>query len=161
MLHSIFVGLCMAVVTIAIHAGGTTFWINYLRNRARAGRRADTWISRLQILCTTAIALLTIHIVEVVVWGLLYLLLVGGRAFETVEQAIYFSTVTFASLGYGDVVIGGSWRMLSAIQSMVGLLVFGWSSALLFAVVQRMLNVEMDLTPEDKKPPQAKKRRRK
>ncbi|MEM1303714.1 MAG: potassium channel family protein, partial [Planctomycetota bacterium] len=60
------------------------------------------------------------------------------RPFSTLEEATYFSTVTFASLGYGDIVITGPWRLLSAIQAMNGLLVFGWSTALLFAVVERI-----------------------
>lgn len=136
----------MAIVTIAIHASGTLFWINYLRQFGRRARYDNVGLNRLRILCTTAIVLLSLHIIEVIVWSFSYLLLVGGNTFDTLEEAIYFSTVTFASLGYGDVVIEGSWRLLSAIQSMIGLLVFGWSSALLFAVVQAMLQEdEMDV----------------
>lgn len=143
MLHSILVGLLMAVVTIAIHASGTSYWISRLRrSEIDIENYALRW-NRLRILCATATALLTLHIIEVVVWGMVYLLLVGGTTFSNVEQAIYFSTVTFASLGYGDIVIEGSWRLLSAIQSMVGLLVFGWSSALLFAVVQSMIRADV------------------
>jgi hypothetical protein len=82
--------------------------------------------------------LLLLHILEVTVWALVYLALPQLPEFEDAEQALYFSTVTFASLGYGDVFIQGSWRLLSAIQAMTGLLIFGWSTALLYAVVQRL-----------------------
>ncbi|MCG8651805.1 MAG: potassium channel family protein [Pirellulales bacterium] len=147
MLNSILVGLLLTAMTIAIHATGTALWIRYLKRNERqsaGGRRAS---SHLRVLCATAIALLSLHIVEVVVWALTYRILVGRQAFATIEEAIYFSTVTFASLGYGDVVIDGPWRLLSAIQAMIGLLVFGWSSALLFAVVQRILRIE-DQSPK-------------
>lgn len=152
MLNSIIVGLLMASVTIAIHAGGTTFWINQLRKSRHRSPRRYLVLSRLRILCTTATALLSLHIFEVVVWGFVYMALVGGKAFDTFEEAVYFSTVTFASLGYGDVVIAGSWRLLSAIQSMVGLLAFGWSSALLFAVVQKMLQANDSVATETDAP---------
>lgn len=66
------------------------------------------------------------------------MMLPGLDTFQTFEQSAYFATVTFASLGYGDIVISGPWRMLSGIQAMNGLLVFGWSTALLFAVVERI-----------------------
>ena len=139
MLNSIIVGLLLAAATIAVHGCGTTLWIRFLMDSAR---RADTRSGRLRsllILCGTAVALLTLHIVEVIIWGVAYLWLVGPPRFADLETAIYFSTVTYSSLGFGDVVIAGPWRLLSAIQAMVGLLAFGWSSALLFAVVQRML----------------------
>ncbi len=152
MLNSIIVGLLMASVTIAIHASGTIFWINYLRHFGRRTPHRNVGLNRLRILCTTATALLTLHILEVVVWGFIYMLLVGGKAFDTFEEAVYFSTVTFASLGYGDVVIAGPWRLLSAIQSMIGLLAFGWSSALLFAVVQNMLQANENTTKDSNSP---------
>lgn len=141
MLVSIVAGLILACITIAIHALGTTAWIGWLRSSARQSKKRtdSTTARRLKVLCSTAVVLLSLHIIEVVVWALAYILVVGGKQFQGFEDSVYFSTVTFASLGYGDVVISGPRRLLSAIQSMVGLLVFGWSSALLFAVVQRFL----------------------
>ncbi|HIF30325.1 MAG TPA: two pore domain potassium channel family protein [Planctomycetaceae bacterium] len=127
------------MATIAAHAVGTAWWLVRLRRIAEAheSTEAISFVTQLRTLCTTAVVLLSLHILEVIMWGIAYLLLVSGRALNTIEEAIYFSTVTFASLGYGDVVIEGPWRLLSAIQAMTGLLAFGWSSALLFAVVQR------------------------
>jgi len=92
----------------------------------------------------TAASLLILHAIEVVVWVAAYRMLVGEDQFPDFESATYFSAVTFTSLGYGDVVIVGTWRMLSAIQAMTGLLVFGWSAALLFAIVQRVWQVKHD-----------------
>ncbi len=93
----------------------------------------------LKVLSTTAIILLLLHIVEVVVWSFAYLSLPGDQL-NTLEAATYFSIVTFTSLGFGDIVIGTSWRLLSGIQAMAGLLVFGWSTALSFAVMQKLWN---------------------
>lgn len=139
MLNSIIVGLLMAAATIAVHGCGTTLWIRFLMDQARRTNSHSGRLRSLLILCATAVVLLTLHIVEVLIWGVAYLWLVGQPRFADLETAIYFSTVTYSSLGFGDIVIVGPWRLLSAIQAMVGLLAFGWSSALLFAVVQRIL----------------------
>ncbi len=154
MLKSVLVGLILSMITIAIHALGTTWWLQRLRQSANANEELSviSFANQLRILCSTAVVLLSLHIAEVVVWGLTYLMLGDGQALSTFEESIYFSTVTFASLGYGDVVIDNHWRLLSAIQAMTGLLVFGWSSALLFSVVQRIWQAshEQDQSTRDK-----------
>lgn len=136
MLISILLGVCLAIVTIIVHATGTSFLIALLRRKreiALASRMGE-----LNVLAFTAVALLVIHTVETVIWAVTYFWVVKGETFRTLEDAVYFSTVTFTALGYGDLVLTGQWRMLSAFQAMTGLLIFGWSTALLFAVVQRI-----------------------
>ena len=140
MLKSIIVGGLLTIVTVGIHTVGTSWWIQRLQ-RVQLLKEQDQERDRFlphRILCSTAVFLLLLHILEVTVWALVYLALPQLPEFEDAEQALYFSTVTFASLGYGDVFIQGSWRLLSAIQAMTGLLIFGWSTALLYAVVQRL-----------------------
>jgi hypothetical protein len=66
-------------------------------------------------------------------WALLYLLL---DAIRPLEKAVYFSVEAFTTVGYGDVVLDESWRLLSSLESANGLLMFGWSTALVFAAVQ-------------------------
>lgn len=135
MLIAIGLGILLAVITISIHAIGTSSLIRLLRSKSTGfqDRFGD-----LKALSITATGLFVIHIVETTVWAVAYLLAVGGKTFTSLEEAVYFSTVTFTTLGYGDIVIEGKWRMLSACQAMTGLLVFGWSTALLFAVVERV-----------------------
>jgi voltage-gated potassium channel Kch len=76
-----------------------------------------------------------VAIVEVLLWGAAYLVL---GIVEGLEKAIYFSAVTFTTLGYGDVVLDGSRRLLSAIEAVNGIIMFGWSTAIVIAVVQRV-----------------------
>lgn len=143
MLESIILGIVLTVLTVAIHAAGISWWISRLRNVAASLPTAGIgWLLQLRVLGSTAVVLLLLHIVEVVVWAGAYLW-IGTEEINTLEAATYFSTVTFTSLGYGDLVIAGSWRLLSAIESMVGLLVFGWSTATLFAVVQRIWEADL------------------
>jgi len=140
MLQSIILGLLLAMATITIHAIGTAWWISRLKRIPPTKQRTSVqqFVMELRVLCSTAAVLLSLHILEVVVWGVAYRMLDGGGLLKTFDEAIYFSMVTFASLGYGDVVIDGPWRLLAAIQAMTGLLAFGWSSALMFAIVQKI-----------------------
>ncbi len=148
MIWSIIVGAFLTVVTVGIHALGTSWWIGRLRHAAKTARGLRRRLLPLHLLCSTALLLLALHIAEVASWALAYLLLPNIDSLNTFEEATYFATVTFASLGYGDIVISGPWRLLSAIQAMNGLLVFGWSTALLFAVVERIWGAE-DVSGEE------------
>ncbi len=135
MLIAIGLGILLAVVTISIHALGTSTLIRLLQSKSGSFKKR---FGDLKALSIAATGLLVIHIIETTIWATAYLLAVGGKKFANFEEAVYFSTVTFTTLGYGDIVIDGRWRMLSACQAMTGLLVFGWSTALLFSVVERV-----------------------
>ncbi len=51
---------------------------------------------------------------------------------------LYFSLVTYTTIGFGDVVVGPGWRVLAGIEGLTGILLVGWSTAFVFAVVNRM-----------------------
>ncbi len=142
MLKSCLVGLLLTIATVGIHAAGTAWWIRRLQRIGNSTSLGFGRLAGMKVLCSTATLLLLLHIVEVLVWALAYWALPGdqlnGDQLNTVEETVYFSMVTFTSLGYGDVVIATSWRLLSGIQAMAGLLIFGWSTALLFLVVRKV-----------------------
>ncbi|WP_457301915.1 ion channel [Phyllobacterium sp. P5_D12] len=75
------------------------------------------------------------NIVQVVFWALLYRLL---GAFADFETAMYFSGVTFTSLGYGDVLLQGRMRLLGPLQAANGLMMFGVTTALFISVIQQV-----------------------
>lgn len=76
-----------------------------------------------------------LSLVDIAVWAGAYLL-VG--TIDTIEMAFYFSTVTFTTLGYGDVVIDEQWRLMSAFEAANGIIIFGLPPAVVVAVVQRV-----------------------
>jgi voltage-gated potassium channel len=132
----ILIGLSLTALTVAIHAAGTAFWVQYLVAHYRGS--GGCWPVRaiLGVLMSTAVVMLLLHVVEVGLWAGAYLIFVPGEL-QTYEEALYFSFVTFTSLGYGDITLGSEWRLLSGIESLSGLLVAGISTALLFTVLQR------------------------
>lgn len=158
---STLTGLLLTALSVAVHAAGTTRWIRHLcHDETRHHEELDNRIAgrgtklseevpiaslttrSFKVMYSTAVALVLLHIVEVLIWAAAYRLLPQIQSLATFEEAVYFSAVAFATIGFGDVVIDGHWRMLGAIQGMVGVLLFGWSTALLFAVVQRLWRQE-------------------
>ena len=89
------------------------------------------------VLGTAAAALALKHFLDIVLWAIAYRYLTEFSQLEDLETAIYFSAVTYTSLGYGDIVLTGTLRIMCGIQAMNGILLFGWSTALLFAILQR------------------------
>ncbi len=150
MIGCILVGSLLSVITVCIHAIGSAWWIRRLKQTRLSQHPLARKILPIRLLCSTALLLLLLHIAEVIPWSISYMLLPENDGLSRFEEACYFATVTFASLGYGDIVISGPWRLLSAIQAMTGLLVFGWSTALLFAVVERIWGDKVEqTTPEE------------
>jgi hypothetical protein len=95
-------------------------------------------LSNLALLLGTAVFLLSLNALEAIVWAGIYLLAPGVPEISTFETAIYFSFITFTTLGYGDVTLRSEWQLLCGLEAMNGIFLFGWSAALLYAVVQRL-----------------------
>ena len=130
--------ILLVAVTVAIHAFGTVYWIRHL-TRHYAGADGELRSHKtLPALTWSAVVLLMLHLVEVVVWALAYLLIMPGDKIAAFEEAVYFSVVTFTTLGYGDITLADhEWRLLSGAEALNGILLVGWSTALLYAVFQR------------------------
>lgn len=77
---------------------------------------------------------------EAYIWALLYLLNPAITVLGDIQTAFYFSLVTYTTLGYGDIVLTGDWRVLSAVEAVNGVIIFGWTTALIFYFIQRIYN---------------------
>jgi hypothetical protein len=138
MLIQSLIGAALIAATVAIHAVGTTYWVNMLVDRHINGDgRIDTRRS-LWILIGTGIFLAALHTIQIILWAIVYRNISYAGELETFEAAVYFSFVTFTTLGYGDITLSVGGRLLSGIQALNGILLVGWSTAVLFAVVQKI-----------------------
>lgn len=137
MIAYILLGILLVAVTVLIHAVGTSRWLSVLIARFTAARAHQRRVNMLNLLASTAVILLVLHTVQILLWAFAYLYLLPPTVLSTLEEAAYFSFVTFTTLGYGDVTLEGPWRIISGIEALNGILLVGWSTALLFAVVQR------------------------
>ena len=141
MLLNLALSTFMVSLTVSIHLGGLLALLWVLRDRAHRVRAHDNRIAQVGVLVFVVLGLLGIHTVEIWLYGLMFWAIGAIPDFET---ALYFSTVTFTTIGYGDVVLDKKWRMFGAIEAANGLILFGWSTAFLFSVTTRLRMLEHD-----------------
>ena len=128
----------LIAVTIVIHAVGTMSWLRYLLARKTLANGQIRPAKVISVIISTAIVLITLHIIEIFVWALAYITVLPDGELQSLESAFYFSAVTFTTLGYGDITLSSEWRLLSGLQAIDGILLIGWTTAFLFAVLQRV-----------------------
>ncbi len=99
---------------------------------------------RQRLLMILAMALLTALAlwVEILLWALLYQ---GLGLFSGLEGSLYFSGITFTTVGYGDMTLPACWRLLSVAEAVNGVLMAGWSTAQLVYVVQRIITMRLEV----------------
>lgn len=129
-------GILGLLGTVILHAVTCSALIDLLRRSAKRFESKHFGI-RILIVSLIAGALAVKHCVDIVFWALTIFWL-NPEQFESVEDAIYFSAVTYTALGYGDIVLDTRWRLLCGFEAINGLLLFGVSTALLFLLFQRL-----------------------
>ena len=128
----------MIALTVTIQAIGTTLWLRHVRRSAIDLDSRQELSKSLRILIGTGLVLCLLHTLQIVSWAWAYAWIVAPDTFASMQEAIYFSFVTFTTLGYGDITLTGERQVVSGIQALNGILLVGWSTAVLVAILQRM-----------------------
>src|SRR5215469_2385264 len=132
MLAKLLVASCLVAITVTIHAGGLGMALSHaLRSTRRPETRfwPITWL-----LIRIAWMLLLFHLCEIAVWALFFW---WEKCLPDLESAFYFSGVTYATLGYGDLLLPKEWRLFGPLEALTGNLMVGLSIAFFFAVVTK------------------------
>ncbi len=139
MIFNLCIGLVVIGITIVIHGYGTRYWINRLQKVYTTNPLVKFDKRTLRLLVYTALFLLSLNFLEAIIWAFTYYLLPGVTEFEDLEKAIYFSLVTFTTLGYGEITIASNNRILAGFEAMNGVLLLGWTTAMMFSVLQYVM----------------------
>jgi voltage-gated potassium channel Kch len=134
MLSNLFLGTMMIAVTVLVHTTGLVLLTRAITRGVRVLRLHRHPVGKMSAVTMTVLGLFLLHTIEVWMWALLFLA-VGIAA--GLEPALYFSTVTFSTIGYGDIVPPQQWRLLAALEGINGFLLIGWSTAYLVAASTR------------------------
>lgn len=118
---------------VAVHAIGV---MSAIRWNEGSPALADSrfWPPTL-LLIQVAGWLILMHLLEISIWALLY---TWGHAFPDVRSAFYFSSVTYTTVGYGDLVLPEMWRLVGGVEALTGILMCGWSTGFFFTVLSRI-----------------------
>jgi hypothetical protein len=131
----------MVALTVTIHFGGLLGLLWLLRGSGHRFRAHESLAGQGAVILFVVLGLVGIHTAEVWLYALAYIAI---GALSDFESALYFSTTSFTTIGYGDVVLDHKWRLVGAIEGANGLLLFGWSTAFLISVTGRMRVLEHD-----------------
>ena len=141
MLVNLSIAAALVATTVIIHAAGLGLVLSHvLQSTVRPDTRfwPITWL-----LIRIAWLLLVIHVVEIAVWALFFW---WEKCLPDLEASFYFSGVTYATIGYGDIVLPEEWRLFGPIEGLTGILMCGLSTAFFFVIVSRRISQRMDDT---------------
>jgi Ion channel len=130
------VGAIPILCTVFIHALAVMATVNFVRHERRAGRAGVSFWNDVQIVTLTISFALAAHLVEIALWAVLFIMCGEFTEFGT---AYYHSAVNYTTLGYGDLVMTPAWRLLGPLEAADGMLMFGVSTAIIFALIQRLI----------------------
>ena len=135
-LNPLLIGIATTFCTIILHALllGIVIWI--VRRDLRLGRVGTRfWLDTIFI-TNVAMLLLAAHLAEIGLWALV---LERCGEFSNFGAAYYHSAVNYTTLGDSAFAMSTRWRLLAALEAGNGMLMFGVSTAAIFAVIQRLL----------------------
>ncbi|ATR82349.1 two pore domain potassium channel family protein [Pseudomonas sp. FFUP_PS_473] len=131
MLHNMLTGLPVMLLCLILQALFVVLTLRlYLRLRPQSGKIGP--VTSIMLLSLVMSLMLFGNFIQMALWAVLYLLLGEFTDFST---AVYFSGVTFSTVGYGDVVLSEHWRLLSPLEAGNGILMFGVSTAMMTATL--------------------------
>jgi hypothetical protein len=136
MLFQLLAGALVSVINIGIHALVTVVAVWIARG---AGLRKVVWprLHLMGVMMATAAVLQAAHALEVLVWAWTYHIV---QAAPPGSDLLYFAFVNYTTLGYGDITPVREWRLIGPLTAMNGVLLFGWSAAILFEVLRKTLD---------------------
>lgn len=136
MLPQLAIATLMVFATVMIHLVGVTTLARLLRFDPTAAEHHQQFSPTVAMLVLVIVlALVFLHGIEIWLYAGLYLYL---DAVADLETAVYFSTMTYAAIGFGDSEMARQWRLVSAIEGVNGVLLLGWSTAFFVSVVARL-----------------------
>lgn len=132
MLGRLLAGCALMAVCVTIHAAGVTGALRRVRGSVAS---IQSFWNSLGLFILLAVWMVLLHLCEIVVWALAY---TWNGALADIQTALYFSAVTYTTVGYGDVVLSPGWRLDGGIEALTGILMCGWSTGFFFAIVSRL-----------------------
>jgi len=140
------VGAAASVCNIAIHALVMVAVIRVTRFADELATAHQT-LRLITVMIATVTVLMIAHLAEVLVWALIYVI---TAAAPEGSDLIYFAFVNYTTLGYGDVMPVVRWHLLGPMTAMNGVLLFGWSTAVVFEVLRMTLRAGGGGKPEER-----------
>jgi voltage-gated potassium channel len=134
----------LITVTLVIQCGGMALLIRWGLTRFKNDSRALGTIRTTLLIVRITTIMIALHFMQILVWAAFF----SRTSLKSWPSAFYFSVTSYSTVGYGDIVIRDKWQSLGPIEAITGVLMCGLSVSLLFAIVTRLVDREIQLSPE-------------
>ncbi len=134
------VGTIAVLCTIIIHGLAVGATVSFVRRETRVGRAGTSYWTNVAIVAVAILFAFAAHLVAIASWAVLFM--ICGE-FTEFGPAYDHSAVNYTTLGYGNVVMTPSWRLLGPLEAADGMLLFGVTTAMIFAVIHRVVRARL------------------
>jgi voltage-gated potassium channel len=134
-ISQIGVAFVLVTTTVWLQCGGIATLITWVRRALADDGQTLPPFRSMVLVVRVATAVIAVHGLEILLWACCYRWL----CFPSWESAFYFSASSYATVGYGDIVLPSKWRMLGPLESVIGVLMCGISVSLLYAIATRLI----------------------
>ena len=119
-----------------VHGAGVVGIARALHLDAQRPRRRRFHLDTVAVLSGVALMLFALHFFEIALLAGFYL---AVGAFGSLEEALFFSASAYATLAQPEVGFPVQWRLVGALEGLIGFLLIGWSTAFFVTDMNRLL----------------------
>ena len=136
--HQAATAVLLLILALWLQCAGVAVLIEWLKRVMARGIYTFGSVRAAAVVMQATVAMIVLHSLVILLWAAFYRL----RCFPSWQLAFYFSGSTYATVGYGDVILPPKWQLLGPLESITGVLMCGVSVSILFAVVTRLVDAQ-------------------
>jgi hypothetical protein len=134
------IAVFLVTVTLLFQSAGMALLIHWARVYIGRGVKNLRTLRSVVLIIRFSTAMIVLHVLQIILWAAFY----RWRCLSSWESSFYFSSATYSTVGYGDIVLPGSWRLLGPVEGITGVLMCGLTVSCLFAIVARLVEGESE-----------------
>jgi len=137
MLPALLLGTGLLLASLLSFAVAIALVVSLMSRVIRTGYSGESFWKNVAIMIVITLVMAATHLMEIALWASAFL---ASSEISTFEKAFYFSAQNYTALGYGDIALSDRWRLLGPLEAINGLLLFGLSTAAMFAALSRLVS---------------------
>jgi len=137
MQSALLLGTGLLLASLLSFAVAIAIVVSLMSQVIRTGYSGESFWKNVAIMIVITLVMAAMHLMEIALWATAFR---ASSAISTFEKAFYFSAQNYTTLGYGDIVLSDRWRLLGPLEAINGLLLFGLSTAVMFAALGRLVS---------------------
>jgi hypothetical protein len=142
MILALLVGIGVLLVSLLCYGMATALMVDLVVRLIRKGYAGLGLSKNVAVMMVVGLLTAAAHLIQIALWAAVLLMVEEKWSFE---KAFYYSGENYTALGYGDIALSERWRLLGPLEAINGLLLFGLSTAVMFAVMSRLFATRLHL----------------